>query len=219
MKKHITQIGVGFLGTLAVLYGVVSFNRFVLGSLPIWLRMIAMLTLYLLIAVVPFVLMRMSGDKLRDYGFRREAPARQCLIGLALGLAMAAVLVLPWYLLGHGDAWDNGHHYTHGWQFVYEFFYCILGVGLTEEFIFRGFFYRKFQQCRDSDWFAIFCSSALFGLFHLFSGSLLQVLLTTAIGVLFCVLRRYIKGCTTLSLVIAHGVYDAMITVFASTLL
>ncbi len=39
------------------------------------------------------------------------------------------------------------------------------------------------------------------------------------IGVFFCVCRLKIKNCSTLVLIIGHGVYDALITVFASVLL
>ena len=43
--------------------------------------------------------------------------------------------------------------------------------------------------------------------------------MTAGIGALFCLCRIKIKNCSTLSLVIAHGVYDAMITVWANVLL
>ena len=54
---------------------------------------------------------------------------------------------------------------------------------------------------------------------HIFSGNIMQLALTTVIGALFCFFRLKIKNCTTLSLIICHGVYDAMISVWASTLL
>jgi hypothetical protein len=52
-----------------------------------------------------------------------------------------------------------------------------------------------------------------------FNGNLFQVFMTAGIGALFCFCRLKIKNCSTLSLVIAHGVYDAMITVWANALL
>ena len=66
---------------------------------------------------------------------------------------------------------------------------------------------------------AIIASSMLFGLFHLFSGNIIQMLMTACIGVFFCFCRLKVKNCSTLSLIIAHGVYDALITVLASILL
>ncbi len=47
----------------------------------------------------------------------------------------------------------------------------------------------------------------------------LQMLFTAFLGVIFCLCKRYLKHCSTLSLIIAHGVYDALITVFACALL
>ena len=66
---------------------------------------------------------------------------------------------------------------------------------------------------------AIIGSSVLFGAFHLFIGNIIQMLITTGIGVLFCFCRLKIKNFSTLSLIIGHGVYDALITVWVSTLL
>lgn len=66
---------------------------------------------------------------------------------------------------------------------------------------------------------AIIGSSVLFGVFHLFSGNIIQMLMTTCIGAFFCFCRLKVKNCSTLSLIIGHGVYDALITVWASALL
>ena len=62
-------------------------------------------------------------------------------------------------------------------------------------------------------------SSVFFGVFHFFSGNLVQMVMTACIGAFFCFCRLKIKNCSTLSLIIGHGVYDALITVFASALL
>ena len=51
-----------------------------------------------------------------------------------------------------------------------------------------------------------------------FGGNIFQVFITMLIGLFFCFLRWKIKKCSTLSLIICHGVYDAMITVWASVL-
>ncbi|HOA32639.1 MAG TPA: CPBP family glutamic-type intramembrane protease, partial [Clostridia bacterium] len=61
-------------------------------------------------------------------------------------------------------------------------------------------------------------SSLLFGLFHIFNGNIVQVIMTSFLGVLFCLFREKIKGCTLLSLIIAHGSYNAMIVLWVSVL-
>jgi len=71
---------------------------------------------------------------------------------------------------------------------------------------------------KNSKWFAIIISSLLFGLFHIFNGNIIQIFVTAFIGFLYCVFREKIKGCTLLSLIIAHGVYDAMIVLWVSIL-
>ena len=69
-------------------------------------------------------------------------------------------------------------------------------------------YHRKLYNI--SKWFAIIISSLLFGLFHIFNGNIIQVFVTALIGFLYCIFREKIKGCTLLSLIITHGVYDAL---------
>jgi hypothetical protein len=120
-------------------------------------------------------------------------------------------------LLGFKDM-TGSTTYTKAWQFTYQFVYDIIGVALTEEFIFRGYIFKKLLEIRNSRRFAILISSLLFGLFHIFNGNLIQVFMTAFLGFLFCMLREKIKGCTLLSLIIAHGIYDALIVLWVSIL-
>lgn len=129
-----------------------------------------------------------------------------------MAVCFSVVLTLIPHLIGLSDMVSTGKHYTHIWQFVYEFAYCIFAVGLTEEFLFRGYFFEKIRRI-SSTLIAMLLSSAMFGVIHIFSGNLLQVLGASLIGILFCLCKRKIKNCTTLSLAVAHGVYDALITV------
>lgn len=133
------------------------------------------------------------------------------------------ILTLLPHLFGFGEYVDSGKRYKYLWQFLYEFFYCIFAIGLVEEFVFRGFVYKKVKSISQKDMIAILGSSVLFDIFHLFSGNMIQMLMTVCIGAFFffffCFCRLQIKNCSTLSLIIGHGVYDALITVWASTLL
>ncbi|MBU3112040.1 CPBP family intramembrane metalloprotease [Clostridium lacusfryxellense] len=59
----------------------------------------------------------------------------------------------------------------------------------------------------------------MFGLFHYPVGhNILQVLMTTVIGFIFAVLRLKFKDCTTLSVGIAHGLYDTFILILSCVL-
>ena len=129
---------------------------------------------------------------------------------------MSLVLTLVPHLTGGGAYVDSGKRYTYLWQFAYEFLYCIAAVGIVEEFIFRGFIYNKISG---NDIAAVIGSSVLFGLFHILGGNIVQMIITAFIGAFFCLCRLKIKNCSLLSLIIAHGIYDALITVWASVLL
>ncbi len=218
-KSEIFSIIVGFIGAILGLYGVVTFNKFVLMSLPIGLRMVSMIAIYLFIALVPIIIMLATKDTFLDYGFTKHSIANQIVVGVCVGVVMSCLLTLLPHFLGFGAYVDNGRRYQHLWQFVYEFVYCIIAVGFTEEFVFRGFLYEKIKRASRKESVAIAGSSVLFGLFHLFSGNIVQMIMTAWIGVILCCCRLKIKNCSTLSLTIAHGVYDALIAVFASLLL
>ena len=218
-KKEWIYLIVGFLGAILGLYGVVSFNQFVLMSLPLGLRMISMIFVYWLIALIPIIIMFVNKDKLVDYGFSKDKMKFQIIVGVLIGIAMSVILTLIPHLFGFGEYVDSGKRYQFLWQFIYEIFYCIFAVGFVEEFVFRGFVYKKIKNISQKDMIAIIASSILFGVFHLFSGNIIQMLMTACIGVFFCFCRLKVKNCSTLSLIIAHGVYDALITVLASILI
>ncbi len=218
-KKEWSCLIVGCLGVMLGLYGVIAFNRFVLMSLPLGLRMISAVFVYWLIALIPIIVMFVNKDKLADYGFNKDKMEFQIVVGVLIGIAMSFILTLIPHLFGLGEYVDSGKRYQYLWQFIYEFFFCIFTVGSVEEFVFRGFIYEKIKNISQKDMIAIIGSSVLFGVFHLFSGNMIQMLLTACIGVFFCFCRLKIKNCSTLSLIIGHGVYDALISVWASALL
>ncbi len=136
-----------------------------------------------------------------------------------IAIVMSCIGTLLPHLLGVGEWVDNGKRYQDLWKFIYEFFYCILAIGFVEELVFRGFIFHKIKNISQKDSVAVICSSVLFGVFHIFGGNLIQMVCTACIGLLFCFFQLKIKNCSLLSLIIAHGVYDALISVWASILL
>lgn len=212
-KKEWISLIIGIIGSTLGLFGVVSFNKYLLSSLPIWLRMICMILSYWLIALVPIILMKVNRDKLSDYGFKKDKKILQILIGFLIGIGMSIILTLIPHLLGFGNFVNNNHLYKYAWQFIFDFFYFIFAVAFVEEFVFRGFIYSKIKNISNNEILAIIISSLLFGLFHLFGGNVIQLVMTTIIGSILCIFRYKIKNCSTLSLIIGHGIYDALITV------
>ena len=217
-KKEKFKLIIGFLGAMLGIWGIVLFNKFILMSLPLALRMVMMIVTYWVPAVVPFIIMLQDKSPLSDYGFYKDHIFKQVLIGLTLATAMSLVFTLFPHLLGYGQYVDSGKRYTFLWQFIYEFVYCVIAVGFTEEFIFRGFLFDKFKKVFGTETAAVIGSSVLFGLFHIFGGNIVQIVITGLLGALFCLCRKKIKGCSTLSLIIMHGIYDALITVWSSCL-
>ena len=217
-KKEIISLILGFLGSMLGLIGVATFNQYILMSLPLIVRMIMMIAVYWAIVIVPVIIMFIDKKPLSEYGFCREHILRQILTGVVLGLAMSAVFTVTPHLFGFGEYFDSGKRYSYLWQYIYEFAYCIIAVGFAEELVFRGFLYKKFKAVFGTEISAVIGSSVLFGLFHIFGGNIGQIIMTGFLGVLWCLCRMKIKGCSTLSLIVMHGVYDAFITVWSNLL-
>ena len=217
-KKEWIGLIVGYIGTLAGLFGIIWINQNVLMALPLVGRMIVMIASRILLMIVPILLMIICKDKLSDYGFTRKRLGLQIALGILLGLAMSIVLTLIPFLFGFGKYLgnDNGRYYTELWQFAYDFLYLTVGVSLSEEFVFRGFIYEKIKRISGRDSITVIVSSFMFGLLHLFGGNIIQVIVTSFMGILFCLIRQKIRNCSLLTVIIVHGIYDAMITVWTA---
>ena len=85
----------------------------------------------------------------------------------------------------------------------------ILFVGVCEEIVFRGYVQNQIEVwLKKCKWLAPLIAAVLFGLWHIINGSLIQVLFTTLIGCVLGYSKYFIKDCTLLTVVIAHGLYD-----------
>ena len=217
-KKEWIGLIAAYIGAVLGLVGIMLYNINIRGGLPPVPRMFATLGSRVLLMIIPIIVMIVSKDKLSDYGFTGEKIGIQILTGVILGLVISVFLTLIPHLAGFGEYVDNGNRYNKAWMFVYDFTFFIFGVGLSEEFVFRGLIYEKIRRISGKNCIAVIVSSIMFGFIHLFGGNLIQVAITSVIGIIFAVLRLKIKRCSTLSLIILHGVYDAMITVWASVL-
>lgn len=218
-KAERRDLVVGSLGAVLGLIGVMAFNRYIVMSLPLASRMVSMILSYWLIALLPIIIIIVNKEKLMDYGFSKDNIWCQTIAGVLIGLGLSLTLTLIPHLLGFGSYVDSGKRYRYLWQFAYEFLYCIIAVGLVEEFVFRGFIYTKIKRIGQKDMIAIIGSSVLFGLFHIIGGNVIQMVITACLGLFFCFCKIKIKNCSVLSLIIAHGIYDALITVWATFLL
>ena len=205
---------IGLIGIISALFGLVEFNRYLVMLIPLLPRMITLILSYWLISAVPILVVIFSKDKLSELGFTKDKIGLQILIGILLGIGMSLILTLVPHLTGLGAYVDSGKRYKYLWQFIYEFVYCTAGVAAVEELCFRGFVFSKIKKISDKEIVAIIVSSVLFGLFHIASLNIFQIVLTAFLGLFWCICRKYIKNCTTFSLIICHGIYDALITVW-----
>lgn len=212
-RKAMVQLIISITGVFITLYAVILFNQHLLMTFTLETRMVLMILSQWILFLVPGILMWRNRERIADFGFRRNNIFKQIVTGIVLALIMSLLLTVIPILLGFEEM-VSSTQYTRLWQFLYGFGYTIIGVALVEELIFRGYIFHKLLQLKDNKVFAILLSSGLFGLFHIFNGNLIQVLLTTIIGIIYCILREKIPSCTTLSLIVLHGVYDALITVW-----
>lgn len=215
-KREIVLLSIGFSGAILGLCAAVYLNSLIAGALPPVPKMLCTIASYWIIGLVPVIVMLTGREKPADYGFSSDKIGQQIITGVILGIAMSLLLTLVPHLAGMSGFVDNGTRYRHLWQFIYEFVYCIFAVSLTEEFVFRGFIYKKLELLSQSSVTAAAVSSVLFGLFHFLGGSIIQIIMTGCIGAFLCFCRMKIKNCSIISLIIAHGVYDALITVWGA---
>lgn len=214
-KQIAVQLSIAVAGAFLALAGLRAFNQYVLMRMYLPLRMAAMIITQWIPFLAAGILMRMNKETFAGLGLRKGKIARQIGIGILLACVMSLVLTVFPIAFGFKDS-VSSTSYSRAWKILFQFVYATCGVALSEELLFRGYLFKKLQGLHHSRWFPILVSSLLFGLFHIFSGSLVQVVATSLIGVLLCLFREKIKGCTLLSLIIAHGFYDAMIVLWVS---
>lgn len=216
-KKALIDLGIGVFGIFCTLLVVVWLNQQILMQLTLGWRMVLLITSQWLFMIVPLLLMRINHERIRFLMKSEVRLSNQILTGIILAFLMSFLFTVVPILLGFKEM-VGSTSYTKVWQFAFDLLYSLFAVALAEEFVFRGYLFHKLLEVNQSKWFAILISSLLFGLFHSFQGDVLQVIVTTFLGILFCLLREKIKSVSLLSLVIIHGLYDALITLWVAIL-
>ena len=196
-----------FLATAALLL----FNQYLLMSLPLGLRIMLCFVTYWCVAAVPLIFALRDGY----CPFPAEKLWLQLLWGLVLGAGVSVVFTLLPRFLGLGHLVGSGNGYRKLWQFVYELLYQVAAVALVEEFLFRGFLYHLLRLLLRREWAAVLVSSVLFGLLHFGSGDPVHMVSTAVLGALLCLCRNKLRHCTLLSLVLAHGLYNWLISLWS----
>lgn len=148
-----------------------------------------------------------------DLGFYKAKMLFQILIGLGAAIVLAFLLGLLPILIGGSGASVIGSTITSTASAVISIITDIVFIGTTEELIFRGYIQRRINELTKHKFIGVLVAAALFGLWHIINGTWFQVLFTFAIGAVFGFLREYLKHCSLLSVMVGHGVYDALLVV------
>ncbi len=93
-KKEWTGLIVGYIGAMAGLLGMAAYNYYVLMSLSLGMRMVFTALIRGLLMLVPIIVMIVSRDKLKDYGFTKDKLGIQIGLGILIGTAMSIMLTL-----------------------------------------------------------------------------------------------------------------------------
>ena len=103
-----------------------------------------------------------------------------------------------------------GSHKDFSWfSILYSFLNFFLIIGPVEELIFRVYIQETLVSVFDKGKFiGVVLSALIFGLWHWINGSLIQVLFTFGIGLVFGACKYLIKDCKYPGLAFGHGLYD-----------
>lgn len=212
MKKQ-TRQWIELLLAYGIIVVITMFSKSIvaIGS-TVPARMILTVLIYVAIGAVVFLFVKRDRLSLSNLKISRVYLGRQILIGLCIFAFTFAMTVLIPLMAGMEKSDVLSFKSPTIPILIFYLIYDFLCVGLVEEFAFRGYFYAKFEKLLSVSWIPMLLSSILFGFFHFPNTlNLLNVLVTTAIGIVYGICRWKIKNCTLLSLTIAHGLQDAAI--------
>ncbi len=177
-------------------------------------RIAVFLGLYAAMAALTLGAHRLDGLSKLGLGFSRARSGRQVAIGAALAAALLILVVGIPVAVGVDPADIVGSGNT----LIFAALSAVV-VGTGEELLFRGYLLGRLTVALRSPVAALAISSALFGLSHLpLSGSWAQVAVTTGIGAVLAAGRIWLPGCSLLSLIVAHALYDFSLAVIAGSL-
>lgn len=167
------------------------------------LRLIVRIILNLLIGLSGYIAIKMSNIEI-DFEWKKY---KQFIIGALIAFGLS--IIIAWIPALCGFSLVGNHMDFVWWEFFYNLFFYLLIVGPVEELVFRVYFQKTFVNMFSKNrWIGVIIASALFGLWHLINGSILQVLFTFGIGLVFGLTKEYIKDLHYPGIALSHGLYD-----------
>jgi membrane protease YdiL (CAAX protease family) len=173
------------------------------------------------IAMIAFVVIvcRIEKRRVADLGFRKEKLSIQILVGVSIAAVLSFLIGALPILIGGSGASLIGPKQTNTGNIIYSIVTYLVFIGLVEELIFRGYIQTRINELTRHKFVGVLIAAALFGLWHIINGSWAQVAYTFLIGCVFGFCKEYVKNCSLLSLIIAHGLFDALLVVVGLILL
>lgn len=206
MEKTRRNISV-LCGSLVCIIGVTFLVRFVKYINILWVRIAVLVGLNLVNGLIALTAMKLTGMKMEiDLKNRR-----QYLVGAAIAAALSIVISIVPALCGFSLV---GSHTDFSWfSIIYNLFFYLLIIGPVEELVFRVYLQDSFVSFFEQrPWMGVVIAAFLFGLWHIINGSLVQVLFTFGIGLVFGFAKYKIKDCSYVSVAFGHGLYDFLNT-------
>ena len=168
-----------------------------------WLKILLLVLVNYANAAVALIAMKITGVK-PEFDLKN---VRQYGIGVAIAIILSLLIAFIPALCGFSLV---GQHSDFSWfRIVYCFLFYFLVVGPVEELIFRVYLQDALTSFFEKrKYLGVILAALLFGLSHLINGSLLQVLFTFGIGLVFGTCRYKIRDCKYPGLAVGHGLYD-----------
>ena len=198
-KRKITIFSLSLVMICAVTFSVRFLKYIDITSCKI----IAQIFLNLLNGLIALIAMKLTDMKIA-IDLRNK---RQYLIGIAVALGLSVVIAVIPALCGFSLI---GNHADFPWfVLIYYLLFYLLIIGPVEELVFRVYLQDTFVSFFEKNkWMGVVIASFLFGLWHIINGSIIQVLFTFFIGLVFGFAKYKIKDCGYIGVAFGHGLYD-----------
>ncbi|SDM52014.1 CPBP family intramembrane glutamic endopeptidase [Acetanaerobacterium elongatum] len=183
-------------------------------------KMALTVLVYVILTAIPLAVIKLEKIPFSSLGFSKEKAGKQLLAAAAILAVTIGVCVIIPLLIGINKTEVLGFKCRSLPILIFYVFYDIICVGFGEEVAFRGYFYSRIKALSQKEWMPVIFSALLFGLWH-FPNTLniMNVVMTSILGLGYAFCRWKIKNCSLLSLALAHGLHDAVITVLSYILL
>ena len=174
--------------SIAMICAITFSGRFIRYIDVFGIRITVQVVLNLLNGLVAWIAMKLTGMKM-DIDFKNK---HQYGIGAAIALALSVTIAIIPALCGFSLI---GNHTDFSWfTIIYSLLFYQLILGPVEELVFRVYLQDTFVSLfAKRKWLGVIIAAFLFGLWHIINGSVVQVLFTFGIGLVFGFAKYKIK--------------------------